>query len=338
LRGHTRYAYLVAFHPDGSLLASTSWDETVRLWDPLTGELLATLPAPKGQFRLSFTSDGTRIIGQSVWDPAAGVRIGSPRTQADHALFEAVAYEWRPEKRRYNVIIRVASGNTRLVGGAGERVALSWDRSLIADGLETGEVNIDDRVRDKTVRRIGRPGAPVRAVSFSPDGSKVVSGNQEGTVTVFRIADGSELATMHGHTAEIFSVNFSPDGSRIVTAGNDGMILIWDASTFEQLLALEPQASYVHSVQFSPDGTMLAAACGDGTVRIWDSVPAAERWRQIRQAEAMRREAEPIVEGLFEELDDPLDVADRLRADAELSDEMRRAALRVLLERTAGMK
>ena len=39
LEGHTSVACCVVFSPDGALLASGSWDKTVRLWATATGEL-----------------------------------------------------------------------------------------------------------------------------------------------------------------------------------------------------------------------------------------------------------------------------------------------------------
>lgn len=49
LTGHTDTVWTVAFSPDGRLLATSSGDGTVRLWDPLTGQLLdQPLTAPTG--------------------------------------------------------------------------------------------------------------------------------------------------------------------------------------------------------------------------------------------------------------------------------------------------
>ena len=79
LTGHTNWVYGVAFGPDGRLLATTSGDGSVRVWDPPTGGTAATLTGhsdrvagvafgPDG--RLLATADGDRTV--RVWDPPTG--------------------------------------------------------------------------------------------------------------------------------------------------------------------------------------------------------------------------------------------------------------------------
>ena len=91
--------------------------------------------------------------------------------------------------------------------------------------------------------------------------------------------------------------------------------------------------SYVWSLAFSPDGATLASGSGDFTVRLWDTAPLKARYRARREAEALRPEAERLVESLWRQKNDPAEVVAALRADRVLSEPLRQAALRAVLRR-----
>ena len=72
LRGHTSYVYPVALSPDGRWIASGSWDNTVRLWDAMTGESCAILPHPGSVRALAFGPDSSWLVSgcyldESLW-------------------------------------------------------------------------------------------------------------------------------------------------------------------------------------------------------------------------------------------------------------------------------
>ena len=75
LRGHTEEVWGVAWAPDGKRLATASWDFTVKLWDPATGQEALTLRATEAPcWGVAWAPDGRRLAGGSadgkvhVWD------------------------------------------------------------------------------------------------------------------------------------------------------------------------------------------------------------------------------------------------------------------------------
>ena len=81
LRGHTDAVSRVAFSPDGSMLASGDWDGTIRLWNPTTGEHIATTGDPDYVNSVAFSPDGSMLAsggGRTIRlreIPATQVRI-----------------------------------------------------------------------------------------------------------------------------------------------------------------------------------------------------------------------------------------------------------------------
>ena len=58
----------------------------------------------------------------------------------------------------------------------------------------------------------------VRSASFSPDGTRIVTGSCDKTAKVWDAKTGADSSPSRGTRADVYSASFSPDGSRIVTA------------------------------------------------------------------------------------------------------------------------
>lgn len=138
-----------------------------------------------------------------------------------------------------------------------------------------------------------------------------------------------------GHTDQVYSVAFHPDGKRLASAGRDRAVWLWDLATGLDVARLGGHANYVFSLAFSPDGTSIVSGSGDGTVRLWDSAPPAPHYRARREAEALRPEADRLVEALWKTNgSDAAKVVKGLRSDRSLSDPLRNAAFRAVLRRS----
>ena len=69
----------------------------------------------------------------------------------------------------------------------------------------------------------------VLCVAISPDGSRLATSSEDGTVKLWDSQTGQEVLTLRGHTDIVPSVAFSPDGTQLATAGVDGTVQIREA-------------------------------------------------------------------------------------------------------------
>jgi WD40 repeat protein len=201
----------LAFSPDAKHLATASM-KSVKLWDAASGkEVLTFNQDSSGANCVAFSPDGKRLAAASndgtvkLWDPASGKKIMTFKGHS--SAVKTVAFS--PDGKR----LASASGSSRKKGVEVPFIELKvWDA---ANGHELLSME-------------GHTGA-INSVAFSPDGKRLVTASNDGTVKLWDTDSGEDVLTLRGHTSGVKSVAFSPDGNRLASASNDA-ILIWNAS------------------------------------------------------------------------------------------------------------
>lgn len=352
LRGHVGAIYPLAYSPDGRWLASGSWDGTVRLWDAATGEPCATLPHPNRSFvfGLAFGPNGTWLLTGDrysgrlwVWDVATARVLKEIPLSGGNVLFQSltispdgtrVAATVEDEQfRNHRLTVYDIATEKPLFAAEGVALAYSPDgRWLAVRAADEKTVLLLDARTHKTSARFSGHESKVLKAAFSPDSGCLASCSEDHTVRLWPIG-GGECRVLTGHTDLVYAVAFHPDGTRLASAARDGAVWLWDVARGEEVVRLPGHKSFVWSLAFSNDGATLASGSGDATIRLWDTAPPKARYQARREAEALRPEAERLVERLWSQKS-PADVVKALRADPALSEPLRHAAQLAVLRRT----
>ncbi len=111
----------------------------------------------------------------------------------------------------------------------------------------------------------------VYAVVFSPDGKRVLSGGDDGTIRLWDADNGRLRRTFKAHDSCVNMLAYSPDGQLLASASCDRRIRLWDAKTLDLVATLEGDLNEVHCLAFCPtDATRLAAGGRGPHIQIWD--------------------------------------------------------------------
>jgi WD40 repeat protein len=125
-------------------------------------------------------------------------------------------------------------------------------------------------------------------VAYSPNGMKIASGSQDGTVRIWSAATGKQQAQPLVHDAVVRSVVWTPDNRLLISACNDGNIYFWSAPTGAQLGSpLHAHSNFVNLLAISPSGELIASASEDSTARLWNTTTRRPFGRVLQHSQGV---------------------------------------------------
>jgi len=243
-QGHTDVVEVVAWSPDGTRIASGSWDQTVQIWDATDGDKLTIYRKHTDQvFAVAWSPDSTRIASGSwdktvqIWDTTSGqlLRIYQQHTDRLYAV------AWSPD-------------GTRIASGGNDTTVHVWN-------VISGQRLMIYRGHTQRIRR----------VVWSPDSQYIASCSHDATVHVWNPANGNLIYTYPGHTDRIVGLAWAPDGKRIASGSVDTTVQVWDAFTGANATIYRGHSQEVESVAWRIGSVTPCIASGseDMTVQVW---------------------------------------------------------------------
>jgi WD40 repeat protein len=114
-------------------------------------------------------------------------------------------------------------------------------------------------------------------VALSPDGKLVLTGHDDGSIGLWDIATGTQVANLEGHRGYVQNLTFTKDSKRFLSCGRDGTVRLWDVATRQEIRQYLGHTEGVWAARISPDERFVLTGCSDKKIRLFDLETGEEK-------------------------------------------------------------
>ena len=265
----------MAISPDGKTLASSSTDNTVKLWNLRTNKVFCTLTEHTASvLSIAFSPDGQVLASAgedqtiNLWHLKTGSLI---RTLTGHT--QAIAtVAFNPNRQTlisasqdgaikvWNLSTGKFSHNLPLPLIPIWAIALSHgDRTLILWHLSLNQV----------LRTLTWDSDLTSNITFSRSGQYLAFANADQTIKIWDLQSDAMKSTISAHSDLIKALAFSPNQQTLASGSKDRTIKLWNVETSQLSDALEGHQDTIKSIVFSSDGQTLFSSSFDKSIKLW---------------------------------------------------------------------
>lgn len=239
LTGHQNSVNGLALNPAGTILASCSSDQTVKLWSMAGGELLQTFTdqkkvvatvvfSPDGQWVAAGFYGGRVVVWNTAGEKICAIKTPhknvtslvfvTPTQLAVSGLGDDITLWSLPEGKELHRYQQhhTAVTSLRLVENGRTLVSWGYDKQLVWWDVAVGDVKRTLKIEDETVR----------SLAFSPDEQKIAF-TASGKIYLYEASSGALLATQPVRSKVLNGLAFAPDGQYLAVGAADGVITVW---------------------------------------------------------------------------------------------------------------
>jgi WD40 repeat protein len=261
LEGHSEdRVWHAAWSPNGLFLATCGEDKSIRIWDAITFEQIATLE--EGQ---------SRTIRSCEWSPD-GNMIAS-------ASFDWTVAVW--ESRSCNM--RSWELAASLEGHESEVKSVSWSRNgnYLATCGRDKAVWIWERLKGvefECVAILKNHAQDVKFVLWHPLVDILFSASYDDTIKVWAEDAGDWYCanTLSGHISTVWGCTFNRSGTRFISCSDDNSLVMWSTMDMDKLLLWQKEcrladvhAFTVYSVDWDLNSNYIVSAGADNAIRLY---------------------------------------------------------------------